>query len=42
MKALCDQTDAKPAEIRKLMRGELESARATELTDRMRVAGLPI
>ena len=42
VKALCDQFDAKPAEIRKLMRGELEGARATELTDEMRVAGLPI
>ncbi len=41
-RALCDQFDAKPAEIRKLMRGELEGARATELTDEMRVAGLPI
>ena len=42
VRALCDQFDAKPAEIRKLMRGELEGARATELTDEMRVAGLPI
>ena len=42
VKALCDQFDAKPAEIRKLMRGELEGTRATELTDEMRIAGLPI
>ena len=42
MKAICEQFDAKPAEVRKLMRGELQGARASELTDEMRAAGLPI
>lgn len=42
VKAICDQFDAKPAEIRRLMRGELQGARASELTDEMRAAGLPI
>ena len=42
MKAICAQFDAKPAEVRKLMRSELQGARASELTDEMRAAGLPI
>ena len=42
LKAICDQFDARPAEVRKLLRGELEGARAGELTDEMRAAGLPI
>lgn len=42
VKAICEQFDAKPAEVRKLMRGELQGARASELTDEMRAAGLPI
>ena len=42
VKAICDQFDARPAEVRKLLRGELEGARAGELTDEMRAAGLPI
>jgi len=41
-KSLADQFDAKPAEIRKLLRGGLDPARARELTDDMRAAGLPL
>jgi type II secretory pathway predicted ATPase ExeA len=42
VKAICEQFDARPAEIRKLLRGELEGVRAGELADEMRAAGLPI
>lgn len=42
VKAICERFDARPAEVRKLLRGELEGARAGELTDEMRAAGLPI
>ena len=38
---LVDQFDAKPAEIRRLLRGDLEPARSRELMDEMRAAGLP-
>jgi len=41
-KRLADQFDAKPAEIRQLLRGGLDPARARELTDDMRAAGLPL
>ncbi len=41
-KSLADQFDAKPAEIRKLLRGGLDPARARELFDDMRAAGLPL
>ncbi|MCB8835518.1 phosphoribulokinase, partial [Escherichia coli] len=41
-KSLADQFDAKPAEIRQLLRGGLDPARARELTDDMRAAGLPL
>ena len=41
-KRLADQFDAKPAEIRHLLRGGLDPARARELTDDMRAAGLPL
>lgn len=41
-KSLADQFDAKPAEIRQLIRGGLDPARARELTDDMRAAGLPL
>ncbi|NLS26119.1 hypothetical protein S2M10_11000 [Sphingomonas sp. S2M10] len=37
-KSLADQFDAKPAEIRQLLRGGLDPARARELTDDMRAA----
>jgi type II secretory pathway predicted ATPase ExeA len=39
--SLAEQFDAKPAEIRQLLRGELEPSRARELMDEMRAAGLP-
>jgi hypothetical protein len=35
------QFDAKPAEIRRLLRGDLDAGRAQELMDEMRAAGLP-
>ncbi len=38
---LVEQFDAKPAEIRQLLRGDLEPARSRELMDEMRAAGLP-
>ena len=38
---LVEQFDAKPAEIRRLLRGDLEPARSRELMDEMRAAGLP-
>jgi type II secretory pathway predicted ATPase ExeA len=39
--SLAEQFDAKPAEIRQLLRGELDPGRARELMDEMRAAGLP-
>jgi type II secretory pathway predicted ATPase ExeA len=39
--SLAEQFDAKPAEVRQLLRGELEPSRARELLDEMRAAGLP-
>lgn len=42
IKTLCEQFDAKPAEIRKLLKGELQGERAGELVDEMRTAGLPV
>ena len=39
---LAEQFDAKPAEIRKLLRGGLDPVRTRELTDEMRAAGLPL
>jgi type II secretory pathway predicted ATPase ExeA len=42
VKSLADQFDAKPAEVRKLLRGGLDPARAGELIDEMRAAGLPL
>lgn len=41
-KALCEQFDAKPAEIRMLLHGSLDPGRTAKLTDEMRAAGLPI
>ncbi|CAN7650067.1 hypothetical protein LJR225_005123 [Phenylobacterium sp. LjRoot225] len=35
------QFSTKPAEIRQLLRGELDPGRARELMDEMRAAGLP-
>jgi hypothetical protein len=42
VKALCDQFDAKPAEIRQLLRGGLNPQRSAELIGKMRAAGLPL
>ena len=39
---LAEQFDAKPAEIRKLLRGSLDPARTRELTNEMRAAGSPL
>lgn len=42
IKALCEQFDAKPAEIRQLLRGVLDPQRSAELIDEMRATGLPL
>ena len=42
LRSLVEQFDAKPAEIRRLLRGDLDAGRAQELMDEMRAAGLPI
>src|SRR3954447_12054015 len=39
--SLVEQFDGKPAEIRRLLRGDLDAGRAQELMDEMRAAGLP-
>ncbi len=41
VRSLAEQFDAKPAEIRRLLRGDLDPARSRELMDEMRQAGLP-
>jgi hypothetical protein len=41
VRSLAEQFDAKPAEIRRLLRGDLDPARSRELLDEMRAAGLP-
>ena len=41
VRSLAEQFDAKPAEIRRLLRGDLDPARSRELLDEMRSAGLP-
>lgn len=41
LRSLVEQFDAKPAEIRRLLRGDLDPGRAHELMDEMRAAGLP-
>lgn len=41
-KALADQFNTRPLEIKKLIAGELDSSRVKELTDEMRLAGIPI
>jgi hypothetical protein len=41
LRSLVEQFDAKPAEIRRLLRGDLDGGRAQELMDEMRAAGLP-
>jgi hypothetical protein len=42
LRSLCEQFDARPAEIRQLLRGDLDPARTNELTDQMRAAGPPV
>jgi hypothetical protein len=41
LRSLVEQFDAKPAEIRRLLRGDLDASRAQERMDEMRAAGLP-
>jgi hypothetical protein len=41
VRSLAEQFDAKPAEIPRLLRGDLDPARSRELMDEMRAAGLP-
>ena len=41
VRSLVEQFDAKPAEIRRLLRGALDPACSRELLDEMRAAGLP-
>ena len=41
VKSLVEQFDARPAEIRRLMRGDLDPGRARELLEEMRAVGLP-
>lgn len=42
VRTLCAQLDARPPEIRQLMRGTLNSQRTNELVEEMRAAGLPL
>jgi type II secretory pathway predicted ATPase ExeA len=42
VRAVAELAGAKTADIQALLRGELEAARAREVTDRLRAAGLPI
>ena len=42
VRTLSEQFSAKPAEIKRLLRGELDAARTRELADEMRTAGLPL
>ena len=41
-KLLAEQFNTRPLEIKKLIAGELDPNRAKELTDDMRLAGIPI
>ena len=41
LRSLVEQFNAKPAEIRRLLRGDLDAGRSQELMDEMRAAGLP-
>jgi hypothetical protein len=41
VRSLVEQFDAKPAEIRRLLRGDLDPTRSGGLMDEMRAAGLP-
>lgn len=42
VRSLVEQFSAKPVEIRQFLKGELGTAKAQELSERMRAAGLPI
>jgi type II secretory pathway predicted ATPase ExeA len=42
VRSLADQFNAKPAEVKRLLRGELDATRTQELTDDMLAAGLPL
>lgn len=42
VRTLSEQFNAKPAEIKRLMRGEPDAARTRELAGEMRAAGLPL
>lgn len=42
VRTLSEQFNARPAEIKRLLRGELDAARTRELADEMRAAGLPL
>ena len=42
VRALAEQFNAKPAEIKRFLRGELDTTRTRELTDEMLAAGLPL
>ncbi len=42
VRTLSEQFNAKLAEIKRLMRGDLDAARTRELADEMRAAGLPL
>jgi len=42
VRTLSEQFNARPAEIKRLLRGELEATRTRELTDEMLAAGLPL
>jgi hypothetical protein len=42
VRSLVEQFSAKPVEIRQFLKGELGAAKAQELSERMRAAGLPI
>jgi hypothetical protein len=42
VRSLADQFNAKPVEIKRLLRCELDAARTQELTDKMLAAGLPL
>ncbi len=42
VRALCEQFEAKPVEIRELLRGTLNPQRSTELIEEMRAVGLPL
>jgi hypothetical protein len=41
VRSLVEQFDAKPSEIRRLLRGDLDPTRSRELMDEMRAARLP-